>query len=341
MGRRRLPRAGFVWRATDIVDGAVFDADHDGDVDIWLVNAAGATCCSTTTATAASGNRRHRRRGRGRSFVARAGRRGSRQRSRRRRDGAQASEPPHDVFLNDRVWAYHRDDKAARCRRRHSRRRWRAISTRTARGRSTHWDGRARALAPRGGGVWRSESMVASESAAIATRDRRYRRRRPLGGRGERRRTDAPGGWTVAHLDAARGPSVVGVGGWRAGDWGPGSGRHTYLGFVSRVAIRRAISADPTSLASGRASPFAPRRDGPRFDTTRLASGPGQSLQPTTVGLAGAARRLRRAYLVRRRVSNRARARYRPAAPHWRDAASVVELSGVVRVGRQPLPVRD
>ena len=26
---------------TDIVDGAVLDADHDGDLDIWLVNAAG------------------------------------------------------------------------------------------------------------------------------------------------------------------------------------------------------------------------------------------------------------------------------------------------------------
>ena len=26
---------------TDIVDGAMFDADHDGDLDIWLVNAAG------------------------------------------------------------------------------------------------------------------------------------------------------------------------------------------------------------------------------------------------------------------------------------------------------------
>ena len=33
--------SGVRFARTDIVDGAVLDADHDGDLDIWLVNAAG------------------------------------------------------------------------------------------------------------------------------------------------------------------------------------------------------------------------------------------------------------------------------------------------------------
>ncbi|MEZ5285675.1 MAG: FG-GAP-like repeat-containing protein [Vicinamibacterales bacterium] len=50
----RTADAGVPLDDLDVIDGAVFDADHDGDLDIWLVTAGARTSCSTTTAAAAS-----------------------------------------------------------------------------------------------------------------------------------------------------------------------------------------------------------------------------------------------------------------------------------------------
>jgi hypothetical protein len=72
--------------------------------------------------------------------------------------------------------------------------------------------------------------------------------------------------------------------------WGPGTGRHGYLGL--RFSGRDPSSDQRRSNVSGLGTRVAVRT-GSRwtaFDTTRLASGPGQSLQPTTVGLGGSAR---------------------------------------------------
>ncbi len=96
-----------------MVDGAVFDADHDGDLDIWLVNAAGPNELLNNDGG-----------GRFRAIGATAGIAG---------DGRPSSgiavadldhdrdtdvivlkaSPPHDVFLNGRVWEYRRDAQAA------------------------------------------------------------------------------------------------------------------------------------------------------------------------------------------------------------------------------------
>src|SRR5688572_7093282 len=97
----------------DIVDGAVFDADHDGDLDIWLVNAAGPNELLNNDGD-----------GRFRAIGTTAGIAG---------DGRPSAgiavadldldrdtdvivlkvSPPHDIFLNGRVWEYRRDAQAA------------------------------------------------------------------------------------------------------------------------------------------------------------------------------------------------------------------------------------
>ena len=199
--------------------------------------------------------------------------------------------PPHDVFLNDRVWAYRRDprrrsagggaDLRGDCRRPGRGRRHRALRRRRQAG------SRAGAAS---GGDWRSERLApVDRRCRCAARAGRYQRRRPpraagdsrdeawavheLAARGRRARPwpprvarfAAPGGWTVAHLDPGRGPSVVGM----SADgvpviWRPGPGRHGYLslGFSGRDPVER--SAPIQCLWHWRhASPCAPDRGGP------------------------------------------------------------------------------
>ena len=167
--------------------------------------------------------------------------------------------------------------------------------------------------------------------------------RRCVGTRGERAGTDAPGGWAIAHLDAATGP----VGHWRAGgrcadDLEPGPGRHAYLGI--RLSGRDPTSDQRRSNISGLGARVAVRTASrwTAFDNTRLESGPGQSLQPMSIGLGGAPRADFVAITWSDGVFQTELALdARQAASHWRNAASAVELSRTVRVGRQPLPVRD
>ena len=112
------PASGVRLARPDIVDGAVFDADHDGDVDIWLVNAAGPNELLNNDGG-----------GRFRAIGATAGVAGDGRPSAgmavadldRDRDAdviVLKASPPHDVFLNGRVWEYRRDAAAASPRRR-------------------------------------------------------------------------------------------------------------------------------------------------------------------------------------------------------------------------------
>ena len=280
---------------TDIVDGAVFDADHDGDLDIWLVNAAGPNELLNNDGG-----------GRFRAIGATAGIAG---------DGRPSAgiavadldhdrdadvlvlkvSPPHDVFLNGRVWEYRRDATAALLATAPASalvpgdfdadgevelytagtrgiERWRRDSTGT-------W--RAAPVAP-------VAPVAPASRLAIADTDGdgalELISAAPAG-------TDAAMGWAIAHLDPATGPSVVGV--QDSGVpvvWHPGPGRHGYLGV--RLSGRDPKSEQRRSNISGLGARVAVRTASrwTAFDTTRLESGPGQSLQPMSVGLGGAPR---------------------------------------------------
>jgi hypothetical protein len=223
--------------------------------------------------------------------------------------------PPHDVFLNDRVWSYRRDGGAADLS-------GAPVAAAMAADLDADGDSEIYTLGPRGlerwmrndAGDWRAEPMAPSAGGpdtrlAIADTNGDGRLEilatsgdawvthdiagaapaatvaSPDGG------AAAPGGWTVAHLDPRDGPSVVGV---RADGvpviWAPGTGRHGYLSL--EFLGPRSSSDQRRSNVSGLGTRVAVRTGSQwtAFDNTRLASGPGQSLQPTTVGLGGAAR---------------------------------------------------
>ncbi len=103
--------ADFHLPAGDIVDGAMFDADHDGDLDIWLINGSGPNELLNN-----DGDFRFR------AIGAQAGIAGDGRPARGLAiadlDGDRDADvivvkaaPPHDVFINDRIWTYHQDDR--------------------------------------------------------------------------------------------------------------------------------------------------------------------------------------------------------------------------------------
>jgi hypothetical protein len=286
------PASGVRLARSDIVDGAVFDADHDGDLDIWLVNAAGPNELLNNDGG-----------GRFRAIGATAGIRG---------DGRPSAgiavtdldndrdadvivvklSPPHDVFLNGRVWAYRPDDKAAALAAAPFRELVAGdfnadgvseIYTAGTRG-NERWERDA-------AGIWRPALMTAESGGAsrlaIADTDGDGVLELVTSAAG----TNPPGGWAVAHLDAARGPSVIGVP--ENGVpmiWNPGPGRHAFFGL--RLSGRDPNSDQRRSNVSGLGARVAVRTASrwTAFETTRLESGPGQSLQPMSIGLGGAPR---------------------------------------------------
>ncbi|HEX6215808.1 MAG TPA: FG-GAP-like repeat-containing protein, partial [Vicinamibacterales bacterium] len=290
---------------SDMIDGAVFDADHDGDLDIWLVNAAGPNELLNNDGG-----------GRFRAIGATAGIAG---------DGRPSAgiavadldhdrdadvlvlkvSPPHDVFLNGRVWEYRRDATAALLAtapasalvpgdfdadgevelytagtrgierwRRDATGTWRAEAGATGASSASGASGASGALDPARLAIADTDGDGALELISAA----------PAG-------TDAAMGWAIAHLDPATGPSVIGV--QDSGVpvvWHPGPGRHGYLGV--RLSGRDPKSDQRRSNISGLGARVAVRTASrwTAFDTTRLESGPGQSLQPMSIGLGGAPR---------------------------------------------------
>jgi len=303
----RLPR-------TDIVDGAVFDADHDGDLDLWLVNAAGPNELLNND----SGLRF-------RAIGPQAGVSGDGRPSLglavadldNDRDAdvmVLKAEPPHDIFLNGRVWEYRRDERAGELAAAR-------LSALVAADLDADGDTELYAASDRGlerwrraaAGVWRREPLapnVSGGASRLATADTngdgalelvatagdswividsaaaagRIVAAAPGG-------TSAPGGWSIAHLDVTRGPSLVGL---REDGvpviWPPGPGRHNYVGL--RLSGRDPASDQRRSNVSGLGARVALRTASrwTAFDSTRLESGPGQSLQPASIGLGGAPR---------------------------------------------------
>ena len=286
----RLPRTNFV-------DGAVFDADHDGDLDIWLVNAAGPNELLNN-----DGGLRFR------AIGAQAGVGGDGQPSLglavadldNDRDAdviVIKAAPPHDIFLNGRVWDYRRDERAADLASA-------SVSAVVAADFDADGDTELYTAGDRGierwrrdsAGVWRREAFAPAESRgsarlAIADTDGDGVLELVAGPPRDGGGSAAPGGWSIAHLDIAAGPSIVGV----RDDgvpviWRPGPGRHNFLGL--RLSGRDPASNQRRSNVSGLGARVAVRTASrwTAFETTRFESGPGQSLQPMTVGLGSAIR---------------------------------------------------
>ncbi len=305
------------WRAAsprvDAVDGALVDADHDGDLDVVLVNAAGPTALLNN-----NGDHTFR------NIAAQAGIAG---------DGRPAAglavadldgdrdhdlvvlktAPPHDVWLNDRVWQYRRatgydafaaatmDAVVAADLDADGRPELYATSARgLERWQSyTNGDVRAQALVP-GDALPRATTarMIVADTDGNGTRDLLVSAGASwtvvdVPPEGAARVVEGGGSiaaWTVATVDAARGPAVVGVDARGVVAWQPGPGRQPFLAI--QPTGRSQASDQRRSNASGIGTRVHVRT-GSRwtaFDTVRLQSGGGQSLQPTAVGLGGAAR---------------------------------------------------
>ncbi len=299
-------------RRLDGVDGALFDADHDGDLDIWLVNAAGANELLSNDGD-----------GTFRPIAAAAGLGGGHgslgvaivdlDHDRDHDLVVLNAVPPHDVFLNDRAWRYRRaagfDEFAA-------------ASFDAVLGADLNADGQAElyTTGPRGlerwtpdtTGVWRSFRLAgpfAGRAARLALADTngdgalelvttqgRSWATFAVTAEGETAASavfDAGvvvNGWTVAYLDPGRGPSIIGASINGLAEWTPGPGRHPYVTLT--VTGRDSTSDQSRSNGSGIGTRVAVRTGShwTAFDTARPQSGPGQSLQPFAVGLGGAPR---------------------------------------------------
>jgi Tfp pilus assembly protein PilF len=108
----------------------------------------------------------------------------------------------------------------------------------------------------------------------------------------ERFVSDGPpiAGWAVAVLDAVHGPAIVAMPADRAGPpvfWRPGTGRFDYV-TVSLTGQDK-NGARLRSNRSGLGASVAARADSrwTTFPALRMQSGPGQSLQPIAIGMGG------------------------------------------------------
>lgn len=296
--------------SVDAVDAALFDADHDGDLDLLLLNGRGANAFLNN-----DGNGRFRDIGRETGLAG----------DTRPSLGLAIADldadrdhdlvilkasPPHVVLLNDRVWRYRpatgveafaaapasavlAADLDANGRPElyttgpDGLRRWAADDQGTYRvtivDAGPSGDAPALAIADTNGDgaleIVRSSEhgwAVVDTGAAQPSRAAESDRATPS--------------WTVATLGDDRGPSIVGLTTDGVAEWAPGPGRGAYATFVMTGTP---VSSDQRRSNASGVGTRAAVRTGSRwtaFDTARASSTRGHSLQPFAVGLGRAPR---------------------------------------------------
>jgi Tfp pilus assembly protein PilF len=299
------------------IDGAMFDADHDGDLDLLLIKSDGASELLNN-----NGNGTFRtlaptiwlsvvRRPSIGLIVADLD---------ADRDAdiiLIGKSPPHDVLINDRTWRYHRDPAFDR---------FVTASMSAAVAGDLNADGRPELYSSGSDGITRWSRSASSASweprviagtqglagaAQLAIADVDGDGRLDLIATGSDGKWQAVAlsdagdatplfaaqgtpvaGWSVALLDATRGPSIVAVPAQANGAplaWQPGTGRFPFAAMT--LSGRDRNSSQIRSNTSGIGAQVAARAGSQwtALATYRPQSGPGQSLQPLAIGVGGAA----------------------------------------------------
>ena len=296
------------------VDGALFDADHDGDLDVLLVKSDSANELLNN-----NGNGTFRSLG---SQIGLAG-------DRRRSTGVVVADldadrdadiivlrenAAHQVLVNDRTWRYHHDTAFDR---------FASTAMTAAVAGDLDADGQTEIYSSGGEGIrrWMRTASGAWDSAVVAgTSGLAGSRQLALvdldgDGRLDLLGTTADGhlqavtipasgaaaplfqlegpavaGWVIAMLDPTRGPSIVGVPAGSPGPplvWRPGTGRFPFV--TVSLSGRDSRSNRIRSNVSGIGTQIAARADSrwTAVATYRSQSGVGQSQQPLSIGTGG------------------------------------------------------
>ncbi|MCI0630241.1 MAG: FG-GAP-like repeat-containing protein [Phycisphaerales bacterium] len=288
----------------DTVDGAMVDFDHDGDLDIFCVNADGP---NELLSNNLDGTFRPIAK---EAEIAGSGK-GSRQVLPVDLDGDRDLDiivinhgPPHEVWINDRLWRYQASEELKP----------QAIGAVVAiAAADVDSDGQVELLHTDTGGRilqsvkelkgnWKTEVFEPLRSGVPPFGHQQILVADVDGDGGLDvlvadklpgvARTDAVRGWSLVTLDPMKGPSIVGSARENGAPmiWRPGPGRLQFggLSFTGRTDPGSGPPA-MRSNASGIGTHFAARMDSMWVagSTLRNSSGPGQSLQPVAVGLGG------------------------------------------------------
>lgn len=306
------------------VDGAMFDADHDGDLDLFLVNADGPNELLNNNLD-----------GTFRALGAEQGIAGDGRASRtvvpvdldRDRDVdiiVINERPPHDIYINDRLWDYHRVAGLERLRTTPALSAlagdrdadgYYELYTVTPEGALLRWR-----LGNEKGGLGEISGPAPEQLAKLDVARPGWAQLAlgDVNGDGvQDLLVTTPDGWSALSamdraqalfevnvpgegrlaaaipvgLDAEAGPAMLGLG--KEGKltlWPPGPGRYPFLTLA--VTGKEDTAQSMRSNASGIGTQVAVRTDSrwTLAQTYRNQSGPGQSLQPLAIGLGGAKR---------------------------------------------------
>jgi len=294
----------------DTTGGAMFDADHDGDLDIFCVNANGPN-------ELLNNNRDGSFQPIARQRNIAGGNRGSKQiiagdldRDRDMDVIVIHDDPPHDVFINHLLWEYNKADNFA-------------LFTQADFAAATlgdvNADGRVeiytidsnntiRRWQPDENKTWRPTTLGTVETGntapqlaladitgdgtpnLIATTENGfgvYSIENDSLKNEYRTDGDPLRAWLPVAFDPARGPAVIAFNNNGPRMYPPGTGRHGFLAlsFTGREDEGQSMRSN----ASGIGAFVAVRSDSrwSMFNTLDVSSTPGQSLQPTAIGLAG------------------------------------------------------